>query len=135
MRHPETGIHSEETVDFRLDLNTPVNWREGQTESSGFSPCGFRVCQRGFEPEYKRFSPFGRLSSQWNEHVAIWLPVVDTFRTLNTPVNWREGQTESSGFSPCVIRLGRRGSESKDNLSIPFGVLGSQRTENVAIRR
>ncbi len=43
---------SEETVDFRLDLNTPVNWRDGQTEPSGVSPCGFRVAQQGFEPEY-----------------------------------------------------------------------------------
>ena len=35
-RYPDTGIPNEETVDFRLDLNTPVNWREGQTERSGF---------------------------------------------------------------------------------------------------
>jgi hypothetical protein len=33
--HPEIGIGREETVDFRLDLNTPVNWRDGQTELSG----------------------------------------------------------------------------------------------------
>ena len=37
------------------------------------------MCQQGFEPEYKRFSPFGRLSAQWNEHDANWLPTLDTF--------------------------------------------------------
>jgi len=39
---------SRRDVDFRLDLKTPVNWRDGRTERSGVSPSGparIRTCQ------------------------------------------------------------------------------------------
>ena len=57
-------------------------WLGGLGSEEALDPVFLPKGQQGFEPEYKRFSPFGQLGAQWSEDDANCLPIVDAFRTL-----------------------------------------------------